>query len=290
MRTLITIFAACFTLLSSAEASKTIDLRFTEARYQADNNSLYVDVEIRYNERGQMVLGGQNYRIYYNSQMLQLDIHNSKSNLPADSYSKLNVIDNVQGIDAEGVGQLSFDDNLGYVNVSIDLLDNKNGGVIVEGGQHSWMKVATLKFDVVDTDELIEVVWGRAGRSDEYATAFVEVSEWVQSYTTRAVNVNEYNDMALDMKRTLTNDIIDIAIGPNPTSDYLNVNFSSPVEKTTQVHLRDITGKVVRHQTLQPGMQELRLEVNNLAAANYFIEVFNSTEGRLLKEKVVVAN
>ncbi|MFT4567314.1 MAG: hypothetical protein ACI9FN_002280, partial [Saprospiraceae bacterium] len=52
--------------------SDAIDLRLSVARYDANASKVYVNVEVRYNEAGELSLGSQNYRFYYDSETLDL--------------------------------------------------------------------------------------------------------------------------------------------------------------------------------------------------------------------------
>ena len=287
MRTLLNLTFAFFLLITGASANNQIDLRLTTAAVNTDQKTLYVDVEIRYNERGAINLGGQNYRFFYDSELLTLDVDGSESVLPESKYTKLTLVEHMEGINADEVGQLNFDDALGYVNFSIDLVKNNEGGIQVQGGENAWFKVATLSFELNSTDEVAEIVWGREGRSDEYATAFVEVSEWLQPFMTRALDVNNFKDASIDLATSLE-DEVSLSIGPNPTRDFVNVAMNRPVDAAADVLIRDITGKVVRQRTIDEGMKEVKLNVNDLTSANYLLEIHMPEDGKVHKEIIVI--
>jgi hypothetical protein len=288
MRTLLNLTFAFFLLITAASANNQIDLRLTPAAIDIDQRTLFVNVEIRYNERGSINLGGQNYRFFYDSELLKLNVDGSESVLPTTKYTDLTLVEHMEGINADEVGQLNFDDALGYVNFSIDLLKNNEGGIQVHGGKDAWFTVATLHFELNSTDDMAEIVWGREGMSDGYATAFVEVSEWIQPYVMRALDVNNYKDASIDLTTSLE-ESVSLSIGPNPTSDFVNVAMNRPVASAADVLIRDITGKVVRQRTIDEGMKEVKLNVHDLTSANYLLEIHMPEDGKVHKEIIVIA-
>ena len=78
MRTLLNLTFAFFLLITGASANNQIDLRLTPAAIDVDQRTLFVDVEIRYNQRGSINLGGQNYRFFYDSELLTLNVDGSE--------------------------------------------------------------------------------------------------------------------------------------------------------------------------------------------------------------------
>ena len=72
---------------------------------------------------------------------------------------------------------------------------------------------------------------------------------------------------------------INLSLFPNPTSDYLAANFDwNRKGETAQLMVLDMSGKSVMEQeiTINQGVNQTRLEVQNLAQGNYFLEITGS--------------
>jgi len=74
-----------------------------------------------------------------------------------------------------------------------------NGGTnLPEDG--TWIPTTELCFTVTEEvlsnpSECLGLVWARTGRTDGIATAFVEVSEWVEANVTTEAFANEFDDL-----------------------------------------------------------------------------------------------
>ena len=84
MKNLITITFALIAASALSLSAKNVDLRLSQGLYDAPSSSLYVNVEIKYNDNGTFVLAGQNFRMYYNTDVIRLDADHSNMQLPMD--------------------------------------------------------------------------------------------------------------------------------------------------------------------------------------------------------------
>ena len=288
MRTITIITALIFVTLQTLQAQKTIDLRLNPVSQGESNKSLYVDVEVRYNQVGVFNLAGQNFRLYYNAESLHLNTEQSSSRLPENKYSKLNIVDNFEGIAADDVNQLDFDDNLGFVNVSIDLEANQNGGISIQKSDE-WVTVARLKFDVKETKDAFQVVWGRDGMTDQYATAFVEVSEWIEPNYIKSAEIEYYEDMVIENSEKIVNHPLVIAVGPNPATEFVQISFETALDENAEITIRDLTGRMIKNTTIRDGEKSIRMDITDLSASSYFLEIYSENMGSIHQEKLVVA-
>ena len=264
-------------LFSTTIFASQADIRFANIRY--DMNTMYVDIEMKATN-GSFVLGSQNLRVYYNTNALKLNTEYVKSSLTLERYSALKIVEQYENINADDVNQLKFDNNLGFVNISIELLDMIHGGERINS---DWSAIAVLAFDIVDTKKPAELVWAREGRSNEYATAFVEVSEWVSPNSTKMKEVNEYTDFNTLINLTKDNGELNIQIGPNPTTDFVNVNSNS--DQTT-LSIVNMTGKVVKEAELVNGQN--KIDMMTLSPGSY---IFYINDGKTtISEKVIKSN
>jgi len=77
-------------------------------------------------------------------------------------------------------------------------------------------------------------------------------------------------------------------IYPVPTKDFLHLNIQATKKETVQLQLLDITGKKIIEQfhELQWGTNKLQLEVNELFAGVYFLQLVG-TEGQVVQKIIV---
>ena len=76
---------------------------------------------------------------------------------------------------------------------------------------------------------------------------------------------------------------LELEVYPNPASDQLNLRSKSPIQ---QLRLYDLGGNLVR-SVMPNGARELSVDVQQLAAGVYFMEVM-SQDNRLVTEKIIV--
>lgn len=284
--TLIIFIAVLFA--SNQLAANELELRFNKAQYDENKQELFVDVEVQYTQNGELVLAGQNYRFFYSSEVLELDAASTKSLLSEEAYGKISIDNHKSGIKADKVNQLSFDDNLGFANFSIDLRDVKNGGKTITSAD-GWVTVARLKFDVKEAGAAYDLVWGREDATDLYATAFVEVAEWTSTNSLEAVAVTYYGDLSSEDAQSVEATIEDVTVGPNPTADFVNVTLDRELRDTAIITLRDMTGKQVRSSVMTEGAISTTIDLSDLGSASYVLEMIDGDQNSVYNTRVIVA-
>ena len=261
-----------------------IEIRFDAAGYNSSSQEIFVDIQVRNTDSKNVIIAGQNYRFYYDSEVLSLDIDDSKSSL-SGAYGELNFEDHKKGIDASHVGQFLFDDNLGFANFSIDLTDNVEGGVSLE--KDKWYTVATLKFEVLKVDQRYDIIWGREGVSDLYATAFVEIGEWISSNKLAKANITYYGDFSSELESAVSDAPAKVQVGPNPASDFVLITFEKEIKNRATIILRDLTGKQVKEVIAGQGSRSARMNIADIIANSYLVEIHQN--GFVQNSKLVVA-
>ena len=272
MKTLITILNL---LIVSLAFASDVEIRFANTQY--DMEKMYVDVEIK-STNGSFILGSQNLRVYYNTDAVALNDGLSRSTLSREMYSELNVVNKFEKVNADEVNQLSFDNDLGFANLTIELEDMLNGGSSVNG---EWSKVAVLVFDVINEDQTAELVWAREGKGDAYATAFVEMAEWVAPNRIITRDVNEFHDLSTKISLNDSDNELSIEIGPNPSSDYVMVSIN---KSNSDLMIVDLKGKVIKEMNLSAG--QTRIDIQSMSAGSYIFYVndgVNRIANKILK-------
>ncbi len=221
-------------------------------------------------------LAGQNYRLYYDTEKFRYNPNSSQSLLPMDKYTPLVTKDDLTAINASGIGILPFEENLGFLNIGLDLNDVQNGGIVLPTSGE-WVNTAQLCFDYINPDNSLsesqekELYWAREALTDVYATAYVEVAEWTAPFKTQPALVDTYHDIALStsLKEQLWQQAFEIY--PNPTKDNVFVKYESQEE--TNLILRGINGAVLMHKTLPKGVTYEQVNLTAYPSGMYQLEV-----------------
>jgi len=150
-----------------------------------DSKTVCYEVEIRSTDGNAFNLAGQNYRLYYDASLAKF--RSGNSTLTSD-YSTFQLEQDLHNVNAAGTGSIPFESTLGFLNYYMDLENLQNGGITIPG-DGSWITTSLLCFDVEeelldDASVCFDALWGRMGVTDEYATSFVEVAEWVMANQT----------------------------------------------------------------------------------------------------------
>ena len=262
------VLALCLALC--ANGTDDISLRLSPSFYDEANQTIYVDVELRYRGQGQLNLADQNYRLYYDSEVLSVNEDRSRSDLPQDLYSQLEFMEVLEDLNAGDVNQLSFDDQLGFINFGIDLHSSDDAGISLRK-EDDWQRVAVLNFNLNNKKDLSRIVWSQSGATDQYATAFVEIMEWVAPNETKPVNVHTYVDAAFKVNDHLSN--VDLTLSPNPTVDFIKLEFDRPLESDMNVLIYDGTGKKVKDSMAYNKSKQVNLAVIDLSPGTYTIDL-----------------
>ncbi|MFK7980563.1 MAG: hypothetical protein AB8G86_11315, partial [Saprospiraceae bacterium] len=189
----------CLFLLTGfiIRAQTNYDIQLSLNAVDCNNQTACYDVQLRTTNGVAWNLAGQNYRIYYDG---ALGNFSSGTSQLGSTYQDFTLVQHSPNLDASSIdGSLSFESNLSFLNYAIDLNNLSSGGITLPA-DGSWITTSQLCFslqsDVLnDPNTCFEAVWGRSGLTDDYATSFVEVSEWVAMNNTQMANGVGYNDL-----------------------------------------------------------------------------------------------
>lgn len=179
------IFNFLFILGSHHLSAQNYDIRFQISSINCETQQVCYDVQFRPNGAGVFNLAGQNYRIFYNSSVAS---YLSGVSLLPSQYGEFTLVQDIQDANADAMdGSLDFEPTLGFLNYAVDLNDVQNGGIFLAANE--WTTTTNLCFRVEDgllnnSGSCLQLIWGREGLTDMYATAFVEVSRWVSTNNT----------------------------------------------------------------------------------------------------------
>ena len=265
-------------------ASDEIYLRLQPIQYDTKSNSVYVEVELKYDGSNTFVLADQNYRLYFDAASLKFDAKQSKSTLPKALYGNLDIHEVVQGAPAGPIDQLEFDDKLGFINFSINLNNEQLGGIRLKRDEE-WRKIALLKFELEPNQDPADIVWSRDGFTHKYATAFVQILQWHAPYKTTLARVSEFYDTSVADNRAPR--IGEITLAPNPAIEFINIKLDHQATADLNVRVMDNMGRAILSQTLSRGDMDSAIAVEHLAAGKYNVEVHDSATGSIFVETFV---
>ena len=254
MKNLITII---LTIAATALFGHDVELRFVENRVEGE--LLFIDIEMRASTYD-FNLASHNVRAYYDHSSIELlDV---TSQLPEGKYGEPNVDQMFTDGQEVELGLLSFEDHMGFINMSVQLSDNKEGGMDITT---SWTTIHTATFKIVNADRKANIVWAMEEVTEGYATAFVEVAEWVSEGQIVAKNAFDLRNFEQEIElNTVVDTDFEVKIGPNPTSNYAIITQS--VEGAI-LSIIDMTGSIVKETSLNAG--ETVLDVQNFTSGSY---------------------
>ena len=198
MKRLLLILSFFLFLGISLKGQAIFDLQLKLLALDSINNFIHFELLLQNKKDETCGLAGQNYRLFYNSASLSFD---SGASLLGDDYQRFTLIQDIQNTNASGVnGFLAFEEHLGFLNFSIDLVNIMDGGVFLSK-EKEWVSIAQLSFQLKKKsaiNDCLELIWGRENYTDAYATSFVEISEWVSPNNTRAAKIDTFQDWMSD--------------------------------------------------------------------------------------------
>jgi hypothetical protein len=146
-----------------------------------------------------------------------------------------------------------------------DYVPFENNGEIITGLYESNVSpvnhTANDNLANMDVTYAYEVIKGSLGAALEFAVAFESLSVEEQE---------DFNEM--------------ISISPNPSNNYIDIEFKKPLQETVDFKIIDTLGKQVYQATLSE--QNQRISLDSIASAQYFA-VFKINNKRFVKTIVV---
>jgi len=179
-----------FLLTSSVlSAQYTADIRVVPS---TDHGDCY-NVELNYQSEKGSKLASQNYRIFYDAELSTFDKAASELVLPDDDYA-FSVVQTNHDIDASGVGPLSFEGHLGFINATVLLNDTRLEGQFLEQ-EKGWIPTIQVCFDMIDDHKEPHIVLARPDLTGSYGRAFVEMSVVDQFDAIQPLSLHTYQDL-----------------------------------------------------------------------------------------------
>ena len=179
------------------------------------------------------------------------------------------------------LGALPFEDHMGFINMSVQLDDSQQGGVDITT---EWTTVHTATFKIIDDSRTAHIVWANEAKTAEFATAFVEVAEWVNADEIIAKRAFDLVNFQEDINRVVEEEVtFEVTIGPNPTSNVANIYQDMDGALLSVINM---SGSVVIERTLEQGTTAVNVDA--LSSGSYIFLVTQGTESHA--EQVMITD
>jgi len=163
----------CFIFQPFLIAQVEYNLGFNLSSVNYQEKVICYDIQIENSGNQQWELASQNFRVFYDASMI-CHIPDSLSSYLGQNYSEAVLVNDIK-IDATGIGQLSYESSLAFLNFFIDL--SVFPGVAIDPGET--VIVSQLCFSVLDQsiDSIcINMDFAQEGFTDPYAQAYTVIS------------------------------------------------------------------------------------------------------------------
>lgn len=101
---------------------------------------------------------------------------------------------------------------------------------------------------------------------------------------------NSTTDSSVTSIDELVIENMDVTLFPNPTSDWLNVQFAEPLDDAVSIEIINTQGKILHSQNYPGGQTQLQLQTSHLATGNYFVHIRSHASESSATFKLVKAN
>jgi len=228
---------------------------------EVHQGQLIVDLEMRATDEA-FTLSNHNLRIYYNTEMAKLSSFYSA--LPTDIFDDIEISEMKQNIAASIVQKLSYDRDLGFVNLKTSHNPSSDQELKITA---EWVKIGSLVFTGSGNLNQMEATWARPNITADYATAYVEITQWENGQSSEVV-VEQYEDLVWSGKGSLEYAPL-LTIGPNPSADYVMV--AHKLASNTTFELLSIQGLLLQKGILGP--MKHKIDLSSYIAGTYIIRL-----------------
>lgn len=266
----------------ASDAQNSYDIRLKQV-LTSSTESCY-DIQVKTNNFNEWMLSSQNYRLFFDAGQVHYNPAKTTSLLPSQ-YLEYTDVNYFNGIDANSYGNLSFDNNLGFLNGHIVHNDLDVNGIFIPNDQ-TWYSTVNICFDHISPELLDEskkgfdAVWAEDGLTNGYAPAFIVISEYFNPNSTGSASLYETFNMTQEDNNTILPRSIEeetiVSLYPNPTTEILNIELKSEKEENVLTTIYNASGKKVLENNFiisNSSKDPLSIDVGNLPTGTYFVKI-----------------
>jgi len=249
-------------------ATGQISVSLTEVDAELNSVQQCYHVVLANQGKKDILLAGQNYRLYYDSETAMLSEGSLKTLLPTQ-YTSMNLVQHYFDVDASGFGVLPYDAHLGFINIATDLNLSASGGVSIPAGKN--ISVASMCFDV-EAGKTPVFTWAQDQLTHTYATAFVEIA-LVDGDKLKKSNIAEYRITQNKNTEAQQADVFDLKYFPNPFTDKLNITFNESLSSDAIFTIKDVFGNEITKSNIAKGTLDFTIDGQRLPNGALMIEI-----------------
>ncbi len=79
--------------------------------------------------------------------------------------------------------------------------------------------------------------------------------------------------------------LVNLKVFPNPSSDFVNIQFDSPLDGEVNLYIIDSQGKIVKTDIVEPSMVDKQINLQDVPAGIYYLRL---TKGKLVNVYKVI--
>lgn len=233
-----------------------VDIRLSKV---SQENKLHCyDLQLRTTESQSIALAGQNYRLFYDANVLDVPLSKIYSKLDSRAYTGLEIEHNKHN----GIGFLSLSFDGATLNeYTLKLDPNK-----------SWISVSNLCFES-RIQRNTEITWANELTKD-LASASITLSEWISENNQQPLSSTAYNTK-LSFNDLSNGELLStVKIFPNPVADFVQIELASNESKRI-ITVRDVMGRSVLISTINGGESKVIIDMTRLASGKYSLDISN---------------
>lgn len=249
-------------------AQKKADVRLNQITNTKEASCF--DIELRSKNGEAIDLAGQNYRIFYNTDILGFQENKINSLLDRKAYSRMDVNNH------------SYD-NIGFLSISVDGRELSDKVIHLNKEGH-WTKVMDICFTKKSPEDF-ELVWATIEKTAQFATAEIALSEWISKRSQNIVIPNELVNYSSENHLEQIDKSIEVNIFPNPVSEYVNVEIKTP-GAASQIIISDILGREIVYDQVDSN-STMTYDLVNWMDGLYTIEFIDSSGKRVHVQSIL---
>jgi len=259
LRRLRTIVPLVLIFFSTSLAASDIEIK-VHFEPNDDNITIKATIQMRAIDSERVRLGDHNLRLLYDADHLTM-IDGIDPSF-ASSLQSLDEIENyvVEAPDViEGVNWTQ----IGWLNVATTM--NLVNGAPVYIGQ-DWTSLYEMNFYVTSMHaEGTMILISHPDHNERFCTAFTELTK---VHSDGSAEMMTYKQIDSDDQSIDILEAMELAFGPNPTTDFVNIRASQEIAK---VRVYDIAGRLI-HRSIAHNVEH-RIDLSDLIAGVYVMEI-----------------
>lgn len=215
-------------------------------------------------------LAGQNYRLFYNADRISFLPDRITHTMDRNTYSKIDLIN-------------TEDHNIGFISMSVDGKALTKETISLQKNA-AWQQTMNICFQL-ESEDGYNITWANAKKTSVFATAEVAMSEWLNKDQQQVLLPNEIIDFSSLNYLEDSNESTSFSIFPNPTTDYVQIEFDK-TQINSAVVIKDVIGREVINERIS-GLASVIYSLDKWPEGAYTITILDKDGYRITSENIL---